>query len=175
MQALLFCTMFSSCKNEIEKINFYTKRNLPSFEITNIETVFSDSGIVKVRIHAPELVRYDNVETPYDEYAHGLYVEFLDDSLHIVATLRCDYARYLSQSELWQAKYDVEVANNNTHEILNTELLNWSMREKRIFSDKFVRISTDDEIMTGTGFESNQDFSKWKIINPIGTIQVQDE
>lgn len=49
------------------------------------------------------------------------------------------------------------------------------MKAERIYSDKFVRITTEDEILYGEGFESNQEFTNWKIIKPTGSIKIKDE
>jgi len=43
-------------------------------------------------------------------------------------------------------------------------------KEQKIYTDKFVRITTATEILTGEGMEANQDFSSWVILKPRGTI-----
>ena len=165
-----------SCNNDIEEVNKLTVSNdMPSFRVNNLETSFSDSGRLKVKIYAPELVRYEHGELKYDEYPEGISVEFYNSLMEVTGTLRCDYARYLIKEEIWEAKSDVEVNNTEKEERINTELLYWNMKDEKIFSDKFVRITTAEEILFGEGFESNQDFSKWKITKPTGTINVKDE
>lgn len=46
---------------------------------------------------------------------------------------------------------------------LNTEELTWNQKTQKISSDKFVKITTRDEIIFGDGFESNQDLTNYKI------------
>ncbi|PLX06789.1 MAG: LPS export ABC transporter periplasmic protein LptC [Marinilabiliales bacterium] len=167
---------FISCKNDIEEVNKLTVSNdMPSFVVTDLETSFSDSGRVKVKIYAPELIRYEHGEVQYDEYPEGINVEFYNSYMEVTGTLKCQYARYLIKDEIWEAKSDVEVNNNEKEEKINTELLYWNMKTELIYSDKLVRITTAEEILFGEGFESNQDFSKWKILKPTGTINVKDE
>ncbi|MDD2633982.1 MAG: LPS export ABC transporter periplasmic protein LptC [Bacteroidales bacterium] len=169
-------TTFFSCKNDIEQVNKLTVSNdRPSFQVIDLETSVSDSGQIKVKIFAPELIRYERVEVQYDEYPKGLNVEFYNSLMDITGTLRCNYARYLIKDEIWEAKSDVEVNNNAEEERINTELLYWDMKKEIIYSDKFVRITTAEEILFGEGFESNQDFSKWKILKPTGTINVNEK
>jgi len=168
-------TIFFSCKNDIEEINKLTVSNdRPSFQVIDLETSFSDSGQIKVKIYAPELVRYDKVEVQYDEYPKGINVEFFNSLMEVTGTLRCNYARYRIKDEVWEAKSDVEVNNAVEEERINTELLYWDMKQERIYSDKFVRITTAEEILFGEGFEATQDFSKWKILKPTGTINVDE-
>lgn len=169
-------TMFVCCKNDIETINRITEtNNLPSFIVTNLETCVSDSGVIKIKIYAPELVRYEKAEIQYDEYPKGINVEFFNSAMQVTGTLKCNYAKYLIADEIWEAKSDVEVNSVEKEEKINTELLFWDMKKEIIYSDKFVRITTADEIVFGEGFESNQEFTKWKILNITGTIKVKDE
>lgn len=57
---------------------------------------------------------------------------------------------------------------------LETELLIWSEKEHRIYTDKFVKISTETEILFGEGLEAKDDFSEYEITNITGRIKVQD-
>ncbi|MBN2778043.1 MAG: LPS export ABC transporter periplasmic protein LptC [Bacteroidales bacterium] len=176
MLIILISTILFCCKNDIEEVNKLTVSNdRPSFQVIDLETSFSDSGQVKVKIFAPELVRYERGELQYDEYPEGVNVEFYNSGMEVTGTLRCNYARYLIKEERWEAKSDVEVNNTEKDERINTELLYWDIKKELIYSDKFVRITTAEEILFGEGFESNQDFSKWKILKPTGTINVKDE
>ncbi len=169
-------TIFLCCKNDIETINRITETNsLPSFVVTDLETSFSDSGHIKLKIYAPELVRYDKAEIQYDEYPQGIKVEFFNTSMEVTGTLKCNYAKYLINEEIWEAKSDVEVNNSAASEKINTEQLFWDMKKETIYSEKFVRITTADEILFGEGFDSNQEFTKWKIVKPTGTIKIKDE
>ena len=57
---------------------------------------------------------------------------------------------------------------------LDTEELQWVAREQRIFSNRFVRLRQADKEITGVGFESNQDFSRAKVIAIQGIVSVKD-
>jgi hypothetical protein len=64
---------------------------------------------------------------------------------------------------------------NTKGERLNTEEIIWDEQKKKIYSDKYVTIHTKDEILFGYGFESNEDFSKYKIFKLSGTIRMEDK
>lgn len=49
------------------------------------------------------------------------------------------------------------------------------MPKKKIWSDKFVTITTKNEILMGDGFEARQDFSKYKIKKLKGTVTIKEE
>ena len=73
-----------------------------------------------------------------------------------------------------EAKYDVVIVNSEG-ERLNTEHLIWDRKNQRIYSNVFVTITTEDEVIMGEGFESNESFTKYKILKPKGTISQEDE
>ena len=47
-------------------------------------------------------------------------------------------------------------------------------RYSKVYSDKFMRIEQEDKIITGIGFESNQDMTQYKIFNSQGIFPVSD-
>lgn len=169
-------TIFGSCENDIEKVNQITRTNdMASLIVNEIETIYSDSGCVKVILTAPKLLRFENKKNPYDEYPEGLDVKFFDTGFNTTGTLTCEYAKYLVNENIWDARKNVEAINLNTGEQLNTEQLFWDIEKELIYSDAFVRITTQDEVLYGNGFESNQDFSTWKILNPKGSFNINED
>ena len=89
----------------------------------------------------------------------------------MVSKLDARYAIHYEQERRWIAKNDVVVVNQKG-ERLNTEKLMWDENSGKLRSDEFVKITTRGEIIMGTGFEANQDFSKYKIFNIKGTIPI---
>jgi hypothetical protein len=66
------------------------------------------------------------------------------------------------------------VVVNNKGEKLNTEHLIWDRRADRISSDRFVKITTADEILMGDGLESNGNFTRYKILKIRGTLRIRE-
>ena len=60
-------------------------------------------------------------------------------------------------------------------EQFDTELLYWDQRAQRIYSDEFIRIEQPDRIITGHGFESNQQMTVYTIRKPEGIFYVDEE
>jgi LPS export ABC transporter protein LptC len=67
------------------------------------------------------------------------------------------------------------VAVNADGDTLKTEKLTWLQKEKRIFSDKYVRIIRSDQVITGIGLESDENLKNWKILQPKGTLYVNED
>ncbi|HRG51298.1 MAG TPA: LPS export ABC transporter periplasmic protein LptC, partial [Bacteroidia bacterium] len=72
-----------------------------------------------------------------------------------------------------EAKRNVVVINVKG-EKLNTEHLIWDAVTKKIYTKEFVKITTKDEVLLGEGLTADQDFSKYTILHPTGTIAIND-
>ena len=68
----------------------------------------------------------------------------------------------------------MEVINIEKQQKLNTEELFWKPDTKKIFTDKFVTIKLENEILYGTGFDADQDLSNYTMKNPEGEFEVEN-
>ena len=163
-----------SCQTDIQTINLVTAgKNIPSETMKDAEIVYSDSAKVKMKLTGPQLDRY-NGEKAHIIFPRGVKVLFYDDSMKVSSHLDADYGiRYESEATM-EAKRNVVVVNVKG-EKLNTEHLFWDEAKDRIYTNEFVKITTGDEVIFGDGLESNRDFSKWRIKNVKGTINLKDE
>jgi hypothetical protein len=48
----------------------------------------------------------------------------------------------------------------------------WDEKKELIYTNKFVKITTENEVIWGEGLEANQEFTDWKIKNVKGTIYI---
>lgn len=171
LAVLLFFMLLASCKNDIETINLVTAESLaPNMTDKDVEIIFSDSAKMKIKLMSPLLQHYVK-DTSYMVFPQGIHVLFYDDSLKVKTELTSKYAIRYDGLGRMEARNDV-VLTNIKGEKLNTERLIWDENKKLIYTDAFVKIATADEIIFGDGLESNQDFSKYRIIKPTGTLVV---
>lgn len=172
----LFLALFTllSCENDVEKINFLTGKKLVPLESTrNITLIFSDSGHVTARLISPLVERYEG-DSSFVEFKEGLKLEFFNNQKQVESRLTAKYAIKYNRSGIMEAKNKVEVLNQKG-EVLNCEHLVWNQSTHQIYSNTFVKIKTVDEIIFGDGFESSEDFSKYKIKKIRGTINLKDD
>lgn len=173
--ALVSTWLFFSCRNDIEVINTLTRvTDIPTELIHHVESIYSDSAKIQIRIKAAELRRYGNASEPYMEFPQGIEVLFYDDQANVSSQLTANFAIYYEMQKLWEAR-DSVVAINVHGELLNTDLLFWDEEKGLIYSTRFVKITTSDEVLFGEGFEANQDFTDWVIKKPKGTIYLEEE
>jgi LPS export ABC transporter protein LptC len=167
--------MFTSCKNdlrEIAAIDF--SDTIPEISAKDIDFTFSDSARVQVRLTGPVMHAYQG-EDPYMIFPEGFKVVFYDSLMNITTTITGNYGIHYRKKEQMEARNNVVVINYETGERLDTEELIWDQSKELIYSYKFVKITSEDGVIFGDGLEAEQDFSKRKIINPSGEIEVNEE
>ena len=98
-------------------------------------------------------------------------IEKYDAKMNVVSSITAQYAKNFTGDDRWEAKNNV-IAVNLKGDTLKTEYLVWDTRKKKIYSDQFVKIIQKDQIYTGIGFESDQDFSSYHIKNLKGNMYV---
>lgn len=165
---------FAGCENDIKKVQELTARQDSALVTAhNIEMRYTTNGVNNVLMKAPVLSRYVNGKKSHLEFPNGMNLTFFDKKGIITSTIKADYSIYYEDEGRWIAKYNV-VATNEKGEVLNTEYLIWLQNEQKIKSDQFVKIKTVDGIFYGDGFESDQTFNSWEIVNMRGTINFQE-
>lgn len=170
----LIPVLFISCVNKTAEVEKVTRDELLPVESTvNSEIFYSEDAEMKVKAFAPLMNRYVG-EIEFNEMPKGVEVIFYDSLNRESSTLTANYAIDKQSEFIMEAKYDVVVVNSEG-EILNTEHLIWDRKAGKIYSEVFVKITTEDEIIMGEGFESNETFTKYKILKPKGTISQDDE
>ena len=146
----------------------------PSLGAYDLHTFVTDSGKVKYEFITPELQQYDNVEDPYVDFPGGLNFKMYDATgVSVKSRIKCNKARFYKTKNLWELNNDVEAVTEKG-DILNTEQMFWDTKARRIYSDKFVKITTKGQMITGRGFESDDRMSYYEIKNPGGEIDVKE-
>ena len=169
-----------SCENSIVEIKSLPEyKELPDVIANNIEILHSDSAIVKINIFANEINVYNkNKQRTKSKiiFPKGIDVKIYNKIKNVTSTIKADYAIYLEDEKLWEAKNNVIVENKLEKRIVYTEQLFWSENKGTIYSDKFVRVVYANGEMCGTKFTANQDFTNWQIKNiENSNITIEDE
>jgi LPS export ABC transporter protein LptC len=169
----IIAVFLSSCETDIEKINQVSKVDTtPAERAENIEVLYSDSGFVKMKLTGPVLERHFNEKDPYILFPKGMNTLFYDRALNITSRLTAEYGIRYENSQRMEAKKNVEVINEKGDK-LNTEHLTYDQADGKLRSNEFVKITTADEIIYGTGLEANEDFSRYRIFNINGIINLK--
>lgn len=134
---------------------------------TNIHTIYSDSALPKVDVSAPLQYEFASGNRSFPK---GITIWFYNLQGQKESRLTANKGYYDKATEIYTGQGNVVVENTVKKEKLNSEELKWNRYERRVYTDKFVRIETPQEILLGEGLTANQDFSTYKILKPRGVL-----
>jgi LPS export ABC transporter protein LptC len=173
--AVMGISLFSSsCKNDPKEIDQLMRKSAQEDKAEDVAIIYSEQGKAKIRMFTKEFVRNEQAKPPYTDMRKGLRVEFYNDSMVIQTTLDALYGRYYEEKGDVLIRDSVVVVNQKG-DTLRTEELIWNQKVKKIYTEKFVRINTPDQVMLGDGLEANEDFSWYRIKNPKGVVKVNKQ
>lgn len=134
---------------------------LPSQESWNSVITFTDSGKTKAILWAGHLRKYNEKrETLLDE---NIKVDFYDQKEIQTSTLSSKNGRVDESTNNLFAKDSVVVKNDSV--TIKTDEMMWRNKDRKIVSDKYVKVISPNEIIEGYGFESDQGLSNYIIYN----------
>lgn len=176
LAAVVMLLSFSSCDGKAKAMgDAITERDsLPVMNTLGVTTLISDSGVTRYRVNTEEWLMFDRKKPSYWAFEKGVYVEQFDSIFNIEASIKADTAYYYDKERLWKLIGNVDIQNRKG-ERFNTELLYWNEATQKVYSDKFIRIEQPDRIITGHGFDSNQQMTVYVIRNIEGIFYVEDE
>ncbi|WP_430820732.1 LPS export ABC transporter periplasmic protein LptC [Carboxylicivirga caseinilyticus] len=167
----------SSCStNKPEEIQAISNREeIPSLVFRDLESVFTDSGRVQRRVITPEMKHFTySKDEARIEFPQGLNVITYNTDGSVKGQIKARHAIYYEKDELWELNNDVEAVSEK-NEILNTEQLFWDTKKEIIYSDKFVKITSESGIWMGTGFDADQNMDQWEIRDISGEMEFEDD
>ncbi len=170
---LLAVLLLYACENDLAEIQRVVHDKDANTELArDVELLYSDSAIVRVRIKGDRMIRHLERNNPWEEFPDGIEVDIFNPSGRVQGKLTANYAvRYqdkrqvvVSDSVVWQSVKD---------ERLETEKLIWDEKNQRVFSKNFVKITKPDEVIFSHGFEANEDFTHWTLNAMEGKLKME--
>ncbi len=164
----------SACKKDPEKVKKVNKMlaDMSVEKATEVAISYTDSGALKAKIFSPLMEHYPKSAEPYMEMKKGVRGYFYNASGEVESSLTANYAVSYENKKMIVTKKNVHVKNVRNEE-LETEELTWDQRMEKIYTDKFIKIKTPDEILYGNGFESNQNFTRYRIKHLSGRVSLK--
>lgn len=170
IKLLFLLIVFVGCNNQdevIERSQIKVKGEIPDQIITQFSVDFIDSSIVKAKLSAKRAYVFeDRKETILDS---NVKLIFLTGSSGTKGTvLTSDSARVDDKTSNLYAYSNVKIWSDSTQTSLKTEILEWSEKDKKLYSTEYVVIDSPDEHIEGVGFESDQYLNNYKIFKVSG-------
>jgi LPS export ABC transporter protein LptC len=169
---LFFSGLLFACEPASQHVNeVFTQDDIAVEVGHDVEILYSDSAVVRVRVLGPLLHNYVDRNDPRQDFPKGIKVEFLNPDTKIQSVLTAKTATRQQEKGIIIAR-DSVIMTTVLQEKLETEELIWDEKTSKIHTDKFVKVTKPGEVMYGFGLEANQDFTYWKILVPKGRIKV---
>ncbi len=169
---LLFMASCGKENKEVVEVTF-DPENTYTLRTTDVSSLISDSGITRYRMNAKEWLVFGKAKEPYSYFPQGVYVEKFDSLFNVEASVKADTAYYWDKKGLYKLIGHVGILSQEGKK-LNTSILYFDQKEDQIYTDEYFEREEGDKIITGIGFKSNQNMTKYKIFNSQGTFPVSD-
>lgn len=159
-------------EKEIALLNALSKDE-PVQEAFNVTFIFSEKGAVQARLKAPHVAMRKRDQQEVSIFDKGLQLIFYNEEGKEQSNLTGNYGEFTKEFGEALVKGNVLVINE-VGDRLETEKLMWSTAEDSIFTDEFVKIQTQKEIIFGDSMKAATDFSGYKIFHIRGTMQLEE-
>lgn len=171
-------SLLSGCHKEEEKKtdnNDVDLSTIPGMVTHDVSMLVSDSGKIKYHAIAPIWYRYDlDKKNPYQYFPEGLVLNQIDQQRNIVSHIQADTAYNYENTDLWHLIKNVQIYNVQG-ERFRTNDLYWDARNHKVYSDSFIHIERNYDILEGYGFTSNDAFSEYEVRQTTGIFEVKEQ
>tara|TARA_B100001175_G_C19456608_1_gene614141 strand:- start:339 stop:914 length:576 start_codon:yes stop_codon:yes gene_type:complete len=177
---IVFIFFAFSCKSDLDQLNknnIEISGTIPDAFYTNFNILYSDSGILKVKITGKILEQYSKTKKSpgKDIMQDSVHVRFFNGQQLVTSELFADYAIRNNNTSEMHAKGNVLVINSK-NEKLNTERLTWNSETKKIICDTSVVITKPNgQKIIGSSLESDEKFENYKITKVSGELPFERE
>ena len=134
-----------------------------------VNTLISDSGVIKYRIVAESWEVNTVKNPPRWEFMKGIFFEQFDEKFHVEGYIEADTAWYYDQQKLWKLRGRVRIRNVNGL-VYTSEELYWDGIYHEFYSYVFSRLVTPERTMEGTYFKSDEQMTHYTVSNSKGSF-----
>jgi LPS export ABC transporter protein LptC len=176
MISIVICHVSCIDQTVIDKAQKYneTLDTLPAEIIYNFKIHYSENGIIKFVVEGEEAINWSHKKEMV--FPKGFFATFYEEDMTVKSTLHANHGINYEEKRIMIATDSVVLINFNKEETLNTDELIWDQNKKLIYSDKFVKITTNEDVIFGNGgFESDEAFDEWIIKNPTGDFIINED
>ena len=167
------CLLFCSCRNDMEKVRFFDRKELPQQSIDTVKAIRSLNGKRQMLMTATKVMIYDKPQKK-TVYPQGINMQIFDGGKKIAASIRADYAYSLDDQKIVEARRNVVVIDYRTGDTTYLNSLIWNSAEHRIYSNDTVKSINGKRVTYGDGFESDDEFTTPYIKHQRGTMTINE-
>ena len=169
--------LLSACK-EPDPVTFDFER-VPVQVVHDMQVLQTDKGSAQMRMHAPLMQHFhffkDSLEQSYDLYTEGFFVDAYTEDGQLETSITAEQARHVTteNNESWSAFGNVVVINHIKGEKMETDTIYWNQAEKQIYTDCYVKLTSDSGLLQGYGMTSDERARNAVILRPFDWYAVE--
>jgi len=133
----------------------------PDTEVRGATIYLYNKGKIKTQIISDKIIKY---ETQDSMLAYVLNIDIYD-STGSVSTKIVGDSGIIQESKGFVHIYGNVVVTTKDKNKLETDYLWWDSKTDKIRTDAFVKVTTEEEVVTGWGLEADNNLSRYKILN----------
>ena len=172
----IFCSsFFSSCDNAKEHTAeaIRDEDSVAMMTSYGINTLISDSGIMRYRIIAERWEVNDNLNPPRWIFSRGLFLEQFDEKFHVETYIQADTAHYYNVKKLWHLWGNVRIRTVDGLRFYSEELY-WDQTRHELYSNMYSHLITPERELQGAHFTSDEHMKHYKITDTKGSFTRED-
>ncbi len=162
--SIILLAVFYACgetKLEPQIDNSISSEDLPDQQSFDATITFTENGKLKAILYSDEIKVVGNKN---EKLLKGVKISFYNEEEIKTSTLTAKRGKIDDRTQDMYA-IDSVVAVSDSGVTLTTDELIWKNKEQKIVTDKFVKIISQDEIIEGYGFESDQNLKNYTIFD----------
>ena len=167
--------VLASCEDRKEHIApaIYEEDSTSMMISYGVNTLISDSGVMKYRIVAEEW-EINTVKNPSRWiFNKGLFMEQFDEKFHVEAYVQADTAFYYDQIRIWELRNNVRIRTTDGLRFSSNELF-WDQQKREFYSHMPSTLITPERTMHGTYFRSDEQMTRYLVTNSKGSFESAD-
>jgi len=172
---LFFLIALTACGDELsnkekQKVESALSDSLlATTESWDVDMEIITDGLKKVHLTGSYAATYNEEDVNETRIKGPVFIEVFDSSGTVKTTVNADRAVYYSEESAFEFFGDVDVKSSSGRG-LQSEYLEWDRAKNRIFTPKFVIVTTPNDSLAGTGFRGKADLSRYTILEPSGEV-----
>ena len=164
--------LFFSCDEKKDLTVFLRTADIPISSAKDINTIYTDSGLVSSVLNSPKMLNFSNADFPYFEFPNEIEV-ILYDKNNNQTKIVADYAISYSNSDLIDLRGNV-IVSTHLFDTLITDQLYYDKGNEWLFTNFDFRYVSSDKDIYGTGFDSDKTFEKIKFLKVNGFVSLEE-
>lgn len=170
-----FVAALFSCRQQREHTAraIYDRDSVAMMTSYGVNTLISDSGIIKYRLVAERWEVNDKVNPSKSIFDKGLFLTQFDEKFHIQAYIQADTAYNYDQLKLWELRGRVRILTKDGLRYYSEQLF-WDERKHELYSYVYSRLVTPERELEGSYFRSDEYMTKYTVSNSKGSFEKED-